>query len=54
MRVRPMSILWEKLPNGTWRMNNGNMTRNRTALRKVTNRFMKRKLWFCGSSIEAY
>jgi len=49
-----MSILWEKLPNGTWRMNDGNFTRNRTALRRVTNRFQKRKLWFRGSSVKSY
>lgn len=43
-----MMVLWERLPNGSWRMNSGFYTRRRTALRKVTNRFLKRKLWFGG------
>lgn len=53
-----MIILWEKGdwggPKPTWRLNHGNMTRNKTALRKVTNRFAKRKLWLNGSSIKPY
>ncbi len=53
-----MMILWEKRDWGsgrlTWRINPGRMTRNQTALRKVTNRFAKRKLWFNGGEIKPY
>lgn len=49
-----MRILWEKLPSGRWVINNGTFTRNKTSLRKVTNRFLKKKLVFNGTSLKAY
>ena len=53
-----MMILYELADHGgpkpTWRLNHGVMTRNKTALRKVTNRKSKRKLWFNGKSIKSY
>lgn len=53
-----MHILWVKKDYGsgllTWRISDGNMTRHRTSLRKVTNRKLKKSLWSNGKTIKAY
>lgn len=53
-----MVILYELADHGgprkTWRINQGCMTRNKTALRKVTNRKLRRKLYLKAVSHEPY